>query len=478
MTEARRPPHVAIVGGGLAGLSAAVYLSERDACRVTLFEARSHLGGQAGSWHDADGDAVETGIHLAFPWYENFVRLYRDVGRPLELAPTDGNYYICDGRSGRVRTLYDGRAAWKTLFGLATFPGLTPFERLKLARLCWDIMRMSDEEAERWDAHSVEAFLRARRLEGNIMRQMALATVTIQGLRVDEAGAASFIKFMRTLYGSVGQFDATFFAAPLQDALVGPLEEHLARHGVAVRRGTRVTRLEVAGDRVAALHTDRDERHADFDWVILAVPGYLVPPLLPEPERQAPPFDRLSRLEGARVITLQLWYDQRVFRDGNVRISNRDGVVFDAVADKAFHWRRPELRGSVLQVLIDASDDVAHLADADMYQRVLADLDRFFPACRAARPRKWQLLRHRDIYCETRPGYWSLVPRRHETSLANLLLAGDYTDGPYHYGMESAVISGKRVAGIVLREHAAKPDPVLPVRYIGLVKAGAVGAAA
>ena len=236
MTPGQRPPRVAIVGGGLAGLSAAAYLSARNASQVTVFEARSHLGGQAGSWHDADGDAVETGIHLAFPWYENFVRLYQDVGRPLALAPTDGNYYICDGPTGRVRTLYDGRAAWKTLLGLATFPGLTPFERLKVARLCWDIMRMSDADAERWDGHSVEDFLRARRAEGNIIRQMALATVTIQGLHVNEASAASFIKFMRTLYGSVGSFDATFFTAPLQDALVTPLEERSTRTGASGSR--------------------------------------------------------------------------------------------------------------------------------------------------------------------------------------------------------------------------------------------------
>ena len=48
------PPHIAIVGGGLAGLAAAVALVERD-CSVELFEARRKLGGRAGSFFEYGG---------------------------------------------------------------------------------------------------------------------------------------------------------------------------------------------------------------------------------------------------------------------------------------------------------------------------------------------------------------------------------------------------------------------------------------
>ena len=50
MNAPDRRPHVVIVGGGLAGLAAAVALAEGD-CRVELFEAKRSLGGRAGSFH-------------------------------------------------------------------------------------------------------------------------------------------------------------------------------------------------------------------------------------------------------------------------------------------------------------------------------------------------------------------------------------------------------------------------------------------
>jgi protoporphyrinogen oxidase len=307
-----------------------------------------------------------------------------------------------------------------------------------------------------------------------MIRQLSVVPVTIQGLRASDASAASYIKFLRTLYGSVGEFEAAFFDAPLEESLTRPLVDFVLARAGEIRCGARIA--EVAADeggRATGVVTAAGERADGFDAVVVAVPGYLVPALVPEAYRRREPFTRLAMLASASVVTLTLWYAQRVLPDGNVRISNREGVVFDAVTDKAYHWTGWR-GGSVVQVLIDAADDLAHASDEDIYGRVLADLRRFFPACRHSVPRKWDLVRHRDIYCAPRPGYWALVPRTHHTPLVNLYLAGDYTDGPYHYGMESAVISGKAVArAIVARAGLAPlPEPVLRVPYLRFVAQG------
>jgi 15-cis-phytoene desaturase len=59
------PRRVAIVGGGLSGLACAKYLT--DAGHVpTVYEARKVLGGKVAAWQDADGDWIETGLHIFF----------------------------------------------------------------------------------------------------------------------------------------------------------------------------------------------------------------------------------------------------------------------------------------------------------------------------------------------------------------------------------------------------------------------------
>lgn len=476
-TPANPPLRVGIVGGGLAGLSTAAHLllAAPGDFAVEVLEAAPFAGGQCASWRDARGRPLETGIHLAFPWYHNLAALAAAIGHPLPLRETDGNYYVCNGATGRVDTLLAGKSVLKTLGGLATFPGLTPGERWQLARLIGRILRMDDAATEARDGETVAEFLAGQGATPALAGQLALAAVTIQGLRPEEAGATSFLKFLRTMYGSTGRFDTAFFGAPLGDALVEPLVAFIRRRGGRVRTGCPVSAIEPCADGPALRLPDGSRQ--PFDHLVAAVPGHALPALVPPAFREQPPFAGLAGLRETPIVTLTLWYDRKVLADGNVYISNRDhrhGPVFDAVADKADHWRDwPGLNhpGSILQVLIDAADDVAGVADDALVARAVADLGRFFPGCRGVRPVDATVLRLTGTYCGTRPGYWSRVPRTPATGVPGLWLAGDYTTGPYHYGMESAVRSGREVANRLLAARGWPEHPVLRPRYLPFVRA-------
>lgn len=469
---------ISIVGGGISGLSAAAHLLlvAPEDLEIELYEAAPFLGGQCASWLDAKGRPTEVGIHLDFPWYHNKDALFAAIGRPLALRETDGNYYVCNGETGKIDTLLAGKSVFKTLRGLATFPGLTPVERLKLTGFILRILRMDDATAESFDGLSVTEFLRVQGANPAISRQLSLEAVTIQGLRPEEASAASFIKFLRTMYGSMGRFNTTFFGAPLADSLIAPLADFVRAKGAKIFLSSPVTAVAPVDGGGARVTTAQGEART-CDHVIFAIPGYAVPPLLSAELRARAPFAGLSKLKETPIITLTLWYDAQVFADGNVYISNRDrahGPIYDAVADKAHHWRGCSglnHTGSILQVLIDAADDVLHLSDEQLVVASRADLERFFPTCRGHVPVDATVLRLRGTYCGTRVGYWSQVPRQHETGLPGVWLAGDYTDGPYHYGMESAVIAGKAVANGILAEMNRPGHVILRPRFLPFVAA-------
>ena len=101
-----RPLRVAVVGGGIAGLTAAYYLARQEDFEVTLFEEKSFLGGNLATRGEADGvkpgaqtpttgepiaDATEQGGHSTldvYPhmyqaWYKNFWSLLEAVGVDL-----------------------------------------------------------------------------------------------------------------------------------------------------------------------------------------------------------------------------------------------------------------------------------------------------------------------------------------------------------------------------------------------------------
>merc|ERR1719160_2113277 len=70
---------VAIIGGGRSGLSCAKYLSDAGHA-ATVYEARDVLGGKVSAWQDADGDWIETGLHIFFGAYPNMMNLFEELG--------------------------------------------------------------------------------------------------------------------------------------------------------------------------------------------------------------------------------------------------------------------------------------------------------------------------------------------------------------------------------------------------------------
>ncbi|HEX2177595.1 MAG TPA: FAD-dependent oxidoreductase [Nocardioidaceae bacterium] len=81
-----RRPHVAVVGGGVAGVTAAVALAERGVA-VTLLEREPYLGGRVGAWPVtlADGDpaTMSRGFHAFFRQYYNLRLLLRRLDPTL-----------------------------------------------------------------------------------------------------------------------------------------------------------------------------------------------------------------------------------------------------------------------------------------------------------------------------------------------------------------------------------------------------------
>src|SRR5579875_3005935 len=74
------PPRVVIVGGGLAGLAAAVGLAGKD-LDITLIESRPRLGGRASSFPDpASGELVDNCQHVSMACCTNLADFCRRVG--------------------------------------------------------------------------------------------------------------------------------------------------------------------------------------------------------------------------------------------------------------------------------------------------------------------------------------------------------------------------------------------------------------
>src|SRR5690242_7362543 len=133
------PRTIHIIGAGLAGLAAAVRLTQA-AASVVVHEATAYPGGRCRSYFDrAIGMTIDNGNHLVLSGNHS-VRGYADaIGSSAGLVgPDDASFAFTDLKSDRRWTLRinDG-LPWWVFDSNRRVPGTCLGEYLRLARLLW-----------------------------------------------------------------------------------------------------------------------------------------------------------------------------------------------------------------------------------------------------------------------------------------------------------------------------------------------------
>jgi zeta-carotene desaturase len=442
---------VVVVGGGFAGLSAAIALQERRH-DVHLLERRGVLGGRATSYRDAvSGEDVDNGTHVMVGAYHATLDLVRRAGAADLLLPQDDlrlDYVDEKGNSSLdcpplpaplhlVAGILSLRAPWRVKqqalrFGLAARRGPPPagltlaewFARTgqgeEVRDLLWDplataILNETPEKAAAVLFHRVfrEAFLRDNR--------------------------DSRLVFLRRGYGELHDRLARYFQS----------------RGGVVRRRALAESVEVRDGRaVGVCYAQRPLAKPDIragegavaarveaDAVVSAVPWHALPALLPDPWPRQPPFEGLARLRGVPIVSVEVWLD-RVVVD-RMMVGLRRGEV-QWVFDKGRIFGRlgPPQH---LAFIISAAWRSVPRPNAELTQAAEAALRRYFPGMAGATVMRTLVIREPDATFACDPEAEALRPST-VTPIGGLFLAGDWTDTGLPATIEGAVRSGRRAA--------------------------------
>lgn len=116
-------PKIAVIGGGLAGLSAGCALAE-SGLQVTLFERRPYLGGRASSYqHPATGEIIDNCQHVLFGSCTNLIEFYGRIGVKDKIRWSDEMTFIEPGAHlDPASQLSSGTVAYGTVISKLSFP--------------------------------------------------------------------------------------------------------------------------------------------------------------------------------------------------------------------------------------------------------------------------------------------------------------------------------------------------------------------
>ncbi len=246
-------PRVVVIGGGLAGITAAIALASGGA-QVTLLEARPRLGGATCSF-SRDGLVVDTGQHIFLGCCSAYRGLLDRLGMTAH-APLQDRFDVTVLAPGRDparlrRTALPGPL--HMLPALARYPFLSRAERAAVSRPAL-AMRFLDPADPALDAQRFGDWLAARGQSERARRALwDLFTVSALNVAGDDASLALATTVVKT--GLLGRRDAADIgvpALPLGELHGDAAAALLAKLGARVALGTKVAAIEVRGTDAAA----------------------------------------------------------------------------------------------------------------------------------------------------------------------------------------------------------------------------------
>ena len=264
---------VHVIGGGLAGLSAAIAVAGRGE-RVILSEAARHAGGRCRSYHDGLLDmTIDNGNHLVLSGNVAVDRYLRDIGAEGRVTgPDRPEFHFFDFQLGDRWTLRpdDGPVPWWIFHADRRVPGTRLIDYLALLVLMRRHPGRRIDEVVRRDTVLWEKFLRPVLLS-------ALNTAP-EAASADLAGA-----IVRETFAKGGRHMRPLISSPnLAAAFIDPAIDRLRRHGADIRLGRSLRAVRFADGRAAALAFDGEEEAVQpDDRVIVAVPPWTAEKLLP-----------------------------------------------------------------------------------------------------------------------------------------------------------------------------------------------------
>jgi hydroxysqualene dehydroxylase len=431
-------PRICVVGGGLAGMAAALACADAGA-EVTLVERRRRLGGA--TWSFRHNDLwFDNGQHVFLRCctaYRAFLERLGVADRVRLQSRLDVPVVAPGGRTAQLRRSRLLPAPVHLGRSLLTYRHLRVRDRLRLGPAALALRRVDVDTAEA-DQQTFGEWLtrhgQSPEAQAALWDLISRPTVNLPVTEASLALAATV--FQTGLLTEAGAADIGWASVPLGELHGDAGLRALERAGVEVLTGAPVSAVDRppggAGFTVRVAGTQRAA-----DAVVVAVPHTAVVDVVPD-------LDGLrgvgERLGVSPIVNVHVVYDRRVT---DLELAAGVGTdvqfVFDRTAGAGLD------RGQYLAVSLSAADPYLDRPPDEVKAAVVAGLAELFPRARAARVVDTLVSREPAATFRGVPGSRSARPPS-TTAVPGLVLAGAWTATGWPATMEGAVRSGNTAA--------------------------------
>jgi len=432
---------VAVIGGGVAGMSAACALAEAG-FQVRLVERRGYLGGRASSYmHPGLGEVIDNCQHVLFGCCTNLQGFYKRIGVAERIHWTSEMTMIEPGGRRSVLGQSFLPAPLHGLPKLMTAHAFSLADKLALGRAFGALMKPVPADS----TESLGDWLkRNRQTRGAVERFWRLVIASALNAEIDEIAMPYAAKVIRELFmnsafaGSMGMS-----TAPLSE-LYARVTPYLEACGGSVLLNTNVEGADWDEETLQwTVRTRTGEMLSDFVVVALPFEGMAkLLPNLPPAEGADALAGQIERLEHWPICSVHLWFDREITE-----------LEHAVLLDREIHWlyNQSVLQGrggNYIELVVSATRAFAALPRDEAIAQALEELAEFFPMVKEAKVEKVALVKEVLATFGVPPGIDASRPAA-VSPWPNLFIAGDWARTGWPSTMESAARSGHLAAEAV-----------------------------
>jgi len=420
-----------VIGGGLAGLSSAVYLAD-SGFSVEVIEASSKLGGRAYSFIDKQTEScIDNGQHIIMGCYKDTLRFFRLIGAKKNLfiqKKLEVNF-LKPGFSVHKLKAFPFPYPLSLLFGLLNYKALSLNERLRFLKFFLKIYFTSNKKLE---TLSVLDWLEIEGQTENIQKAFwELLAVGALNTNTGKASARTFSDILKKIFFRGNKSAAIIIPSKgLSDVFCTDAENFLKNHHGIISLNEEAIELIEDGEKIASIKTNKREIK-DFDFLITAVPLYALQRILPNYC-----FEGMNDFEYSTIVNIHIWLKEN-------RLPEKFYGLIDSPVQWIFNHR------THLTLVISDANYLSETAKEEIFNIAAEELQRFagtekklISAYKVIKEKRATFVPSAKIL-NKRP-----APR---SNFNNLFFAGDWINTGLPSTIESAVKSGRMPAELIVK---------------------------
>lgn len=436
------PKSVTVIGGGAAGLSAAVFLADKD-FDVTLIEASPKLGGRAYSFFDKSfGATIDNGQHILASWYHNTFDFLKIIGsfskltfqKQLEVKFTDdkGIKYVfkCPKLPPPLHLLA----------GIQRYKALEFKDKTAIVKLVNSIRFNKIPVKKLREINTDELFSLTGQTERLINYFWKPFIIAVFNAEPKDTSASMFTEIVKTGFLKKGGSELVLTDSFLSELYVEPAIEYLNNKKAKVLLNNRINRINFNNNSINSLIlTDNSEIKSDF--YISAVPFFEFKNLVDENVYR----NRLQgtdNLKPSPIVNIHLRFDKDI-----------DHIItgkFTGLLNTRVQWAF-KVKSDQLCLVISSAKDIAELDKDEIISIAVTELQNCLPEFKDINLVNSRVIK--EMRATFVPDAESLSSRpENKTKYNNFFIAGDWTNTGLPATIESAVKSSSSCVNLILSE--------------------------